>query len=500
MKKKIACFLCVLSAAGFLIGCGGEFAGISGDGAVSGGAISGGAVSGEAVSGQAVSGPAVEDGKQQEAERTGMSSHQFCTDTNLYYNSKGALMQARLDGTHKVCIAETEDKDKTIFLIHVGDGCLYYGSWTEWHQYGVVYRVPIEKGADGYDTVRVSEKDAILKEQKLYVFYADEHYLFYGGEEEDTIIKYDLQRQTKGITDLAWQSDTYISRIKEGYLAFLEGEAVYVQERDSLQWVKVPDASVECYLNADEHTTHNSKAVFFPEYLSKKDNCTDFCIKRCDRKRLTDFVTWRQLIQTVKTARNADRIDICHVRWMFWENGRLYIQLQVGWWEKEVYHMEYVILSQKEKKDGAGAGLCYEKKLTESMQSHVKTRKGMWIDLADGEETEDLRSGGYAMLDYMTVNDAQCIAMVNGRAYLSCYNYEKEEGRLACYDLDTAKFQWVGREDALFYELGYDGNIRDFEVVYNTRYQDEEEDINKYTGFSWDPSVDECGAGGFYED
>ena len=90
--------------------------------------------------------------------------------------------------------------------------------------------------------------------------------------------------------------------------------------------------------------------------------------------------------------------------------------------------------------------------------------------------------------------------MINGRVYLSCYDYEKEEGRLACYDLDTAKFQWVGREEALFYELGYDGNIRDFEVVYNTRYQDEEEDINKYTGFSWDPSVDECGAGGFYED
>ena len=496
MKKKIACFLCVLSVAGFLTGCGGEFAGISGDGAVSRGAVSG-----EAVSGQAVSGPAVEDRKLQEAERTGMGSHQFCTDTNLYYNSKGALMQARLDGTHKVCIAEPEEEDTNIFLIHVEEGCLYYGSWNEWHEKGIMYRVPIEKRSDGYDMVRISEKEAILKEQELYVFYADDHYLFYGtGEEQDTIIKYDLQKRTKGTTNLRWDSDTYISRITEGYIAFLEGEAVFSQERDSLQWAKVPGASVKFYTYAKEHTTHNSKAVFFPQYLSKKDDADDFCIKRCDRKRLTDFATWRQLTQAVKTARNADQIDTCHVRWMFWENGRLYIQLQVGWWEKEVYHMEYVILSQKEKKDGTGEGLCYEKKLTEGMQSYVKTRKGMWIDLDTDEETEELPDPEDAMLEHMTMNDAQCVAMINGRVYLSCYDYEKEEGRLACYDLDTAKFQWVGREEALFYELGYDGNIRDFEVVYNTRYQDEEEDINKYTGFSWDPSVDECGAGGFYED
>ena len=57
-KRNNLILLCLFLSAGFLTGCGGEFAGISGDGAVSRGAVSG-----EAVSGQAVSGPAVEDRK-----------------------------------------------------------------------------------------------------------------------------------------------------------------------------------------------------------------------------------------------------------------------------------------------------------------------------------------------------------------------------------------------------------------------------------------------------
>lgn len=496
MKKIIGYILSVGIVMGVLAGCGGEYAGVSEGSAVSGGAVSGGAVSGSAVSGKltdsdVASGSAVK-------KQGDMSSHRFCTDTNLYYTENGSIMQMRLDGTNKTCVEKQTDDDIFVSLNYVDGSCLYYELWTEEHKKDVVYCVPIGKGLDGYDEVKMSEKEEILTGRALYVIYADTRYLFYSTG-DDEIIKYDLQKQMGKETssDVSWTRDFSIFRIEEGYLAVSMGEEIFLQDEDSVQWKKISDAVIEGIPYFEENMTQNEKAVFYPQYLDDYEEDVRFCIQRCDGKREADFISWEQLSQTIMREKKVNELDICMVRWMFWQDGRLYIQIQVGWMKKGTYHMEYVILSQEEKKDGTGAGLRYEKKLTESMQSHANTRIGKW---ADADDEEDIEEGYGVMLEHMTSNDAQCIAMTNGRAYLSCYDYEAESGRLAYYELDSGKFQWVDREDTAFYELGYDGVVQEFEVVFNERYADDERDKNKYTNFYWDPSVDTCGAGYLWEE
>lgn len=498
-RKWFALFLTGVMAL-IATGCGGEYAGRTGGDAVSGGAVSGNAVSGDILREKPVSGSAVEnekDGMSGKKVKQDMSSHRFCTDTNLYYIENQSIMQMRLDGTHKVCVEEQTDEDTFVSLNYVDGDCLYYGLWTEGTEKAVVYCVPIGKGLDGYDEVKMSERKEILTGRELHVVYVDARYLFYGTG-DDKIIKYDLKKQTgmETSSDVSWTQDLFVFRIKEGYLAVSMGEEVFLQDEDSLQWRKVCDA-VEGIPYFEENIIQNKKAVFYPQYLDEYEEDARFCVQRCDGKRETDFITWEQLSQTIMKEKKVNELDVCLMRWMFWQDGRLYIQIQVGWMKKGTYHMEYVILSQKEKQDGTGTGLRYEKKLTERMQSHANTRIGKWVD-ADAEE--DIEEGYGVMLEHMISNDAQCIAMTNGRAYLSCYDHKAESGRLAYYELDSGKFQWVNREDTAFYELGYDGVIQELEVVFNERYADDERDENKYTDFYWEPSIDECGAGYFWEE
>lgn len=480
MKRNRLTVLCILLCVSLLAGCGGEYAGMT-----EGDAVSGAAVSGEAVSGDAV-------------QEKVAGSHRFCTDTNLYYAEEDQIMQAWLDGTHRKCVMDCpevgKDRLDKVSVLYVDEEWLYYEKEIcqeeQETRYGVVCRVPVEKDSEGYDRVRSSEKEEILTEINLYIVYADAHYLFYRTG-DDKFMKYDLKTQKRRESPLGvdWvQEDLYVSRINGYYIAIAEQESVFVQAADSSQWTEVSGASAG--VPGVQGVLQNGKSVFYQQYLTDDWEDARFCIKKCDGKKETDFVVWKQLKQTVMKAKGTNEVDMC-LRWMFWQDDRLYIQIQVGWMEEEIYHMEYVILSQSEKKDGIGAGLHYEKKLTESMQSHAKTRTGKWVDVEGEEEA--------VILEHMTSNDAQCIAMINGVAYLSCYDYEKDRGRLACYVLDTGEFQWIDRDDAVFYKLGYDGCIQEFETVFHKQYESDREG-NMYIDFYAVPSVDEMGVGCFLED
>lgn len=501
MKKNRRTVFCIIVCVAMLTACGGEYASLTEGDVVSGSAVSGSTVSGGAVSEgavndkvaepDAVSGSAVENEKE---ARRDMSSYRFCTDTNMYYVDDGQIIQARLDGTHQVVCKE---KDYTLVsLCYVAVDYLYYEFSVKSSDWSVIYRVPIRKGADGYDVVNMSEKEEILTGTTIQVVYADANYLFYQTE-EDEVIKYDLQKLTgeKTSSNISQEGWVWIIRVTDGYLAVSGGEDVFIQKKNSLQWKKI-SGGFDGIADWEEKMAQNKKAVFYPQYLHEHEEDLRICIIRCDGRGMTDFVTWEQLSQTAIKAKKMSKLDICQITKMFWQKGRLYIQLHVGWMENEIYHMEYMILSQKENEDGTGAGLRYEKKLTESMQSQAETRVGKWADVE--MEEEDLEDG--AMVEHMTYNDVQCIAMINGQVYISCYDYEEGRGRLACGKLNDSKFQWVNKEDPLFYELGYDGILQEFRVVFNERYAEEEEDENKYTGFVWDPSVDKCGAGWFWED
>ncbi|MCM1244317.1 MAG: hypothetical protein NC293_01580 [Roseburia sp.] len=450
-KKVLLCIGCSLL---MLTACGGEYAGLTEGDVISGSAVSGSAVSGGAVSEgavndkvaepDAVSGSAVENAKEAKQD---MSSHRFCTDTNLYYVSEDEqkLMQARLDGTHRKCIKELPAKkndENCVEVLYVDADWLYYDVTLFDVDEEITYRAPIKKDATGQDVVDFSKEEEIAKEILIYPLYIDSDYYFYhwisATVRQGEIVKYDLKNKR----EVAQMDEPYgsIIRLNDHYI-MLGSDAIYIQELDSASWSKLSDYIEDCD-DPEDTVVCNAEAVFYPRYLTEKQEDLRFEIIRYDGDQERKFVTWEQLDRAAKKAAGVKKLDVCMPDEMFFQGDRLYIQMQTGWMEGKTYHMEYMIFSQGEK--GDGSGLRYEKELTECMKSYVKEQPGKWTDSTEVDVAD------------MVVNDAQCIAMIEGKAYLSLFDYGKDKGRLGCYDLDTGELEWLGKKDAAFYKLGYD--------------------------------------------
>ncbi len=469
MNQRGRILLCLGIFVGLLSGCGGEYVGLA-----EGDVVSGSAVSTEAVSGDAV-------------REKPVSSHRFCTDTNLYYVSEdeSKLMQARTDGTHRKCIKEwpaKKDEEKYEEVVYADENWLYYNVIFDYEE-EITYRAPIEKDAQGYDVVNFQKEEELVKEELIFPFYADSDYYFYkymqDGKCTGKLVKYDLKKKRK-VTEIKEYGDIF--RIKDDYI--IADHRLYIQDLDSVQWKKLSDY-VQDPDDDKEMIVHNAEALFYPTYVTKKADDRRFDIKRHDGKKETDFITWEQLDHAVKEASGEEKPDVCMPDQLFWEKERLYIQMQTGWMKDGTYHMGYMIFSQGENEDGSGCGLRYEKELTECMRSYVKEQTGKWCDSTEVD------------VEHMVVNDAQCIAMVGGKAYLSLYDYEKDKGRLACYDLDTGDFEWINRQDAAFYKLGYDCAYG----PYNFSGVFDEYGDNEFVNvWKWRPLKDEDDDGSFVED
>lgn len=474
--KKAKLFGMILCAA-VLTGCGGEYAGLPEGDIVSGSAVSGEAVSGEAirervVSGdaireKAVSGPAVADGKEKSrnGEKQDMSSHRFCTDTNLYYVEDGhKLMQARVDGTHRKCIKEWQKKEVLSEVIYADKNWLYYQ--VDSGEENTLYRVPIEKDVKGQDVIGFQKAEEFIKEKKPTVsLYMDSDYYFYA--DMTNIIKYDIKRKKvvshTGLFDGLFCGEVF--RGKGHYFNVVDDGKLYIQKIDSAQWEKVSDGID--YLKNDIFPVSNDEELFYFRYTTR----TRFDIQRHDGEQEREFVTWDQLIQAVEKVTGTKKMDVCMPDELFWQEGRLYIQLQTGWMDGGTYHMEYMMFSQ----GMDGSRFRYEKSLTECMKSHVRERNGKWAE--DGEET--------VYVKHMAANKARCIAMIDGKAYLNLYDYGKDKGRLGCYDLKSEKFEWIRKTDKAFYKLGFDQELSDFETIFN-----ETTDNQFAEEWYWPPSND----------
>ncbi len=486
-KRNVSKLFCMAICVSLLTGCGGEYAGITEGDIVSGSAVSGETVSGDAIREKTVSGPAVKEDKDDGSRegKTDMSSHRFCTDTNLYYVNEdhNKIMQARVDGTHRKCIRDWTEKEAeyeyiTIEVIVVDKNWLYYvvDSFDE----KILYRVPIEKDAEGQDVIGFPKEEELVKED-MVPEYADSDYYFY-SDIDSNLIKYDLKRKKK-VSEEEELFAEYMFRVNDHYLC-VDSDEVYVQKVGSTRWKKIYDVQSDLeYYSA----VQNNRAVFIAGDVSEENN--DWCvnIKRCDEKAATDFVTWEQMVRNVTEVAGVKTLDVCHVKDYFWQEGRLYIQMQAGWMEEGLYHMEYMMISQGENEDGSGSGLRYEKELTECMNSHVKEQRGSWSVRGDDGMEETI------FVEHMAAKDANCIAMTEGKAYLSLYDHEKDKGRLGCYDLDTGKFEWIGKNSAAFYKLACDLDPEKYDRVFD------DEEVNRYAGWEWPPSKDEEYVGRFTE-
>ncbi|MCM1244313.1 MAG: hypothetical protein NC293_01560 [Roseburia sp.] len=502
-KKILLCIGCSLI---MLTGCGGEYASLTEGDVVSGSAVSGSAVSGGAVSEgavndkvaepDAVSGSAVENAKQD------MSSHRFCTDTNLYYmencEDECSIMQARLDGTHRKLIKEWkedehEESNENIEgaeLIYVDKSWLYYRLVhcfihpeynMYFYSYNITYRAPVKKDAKGYDVVDFAKAEEVVTSDyprdfelirrgyEIRPLYVDSDYYFYIDEVTKKLVKYDLKRKEKVSESAEGYKAESVSSVRNHYIMIID-DKIYSQKKDSGQWAKLTEyiegpMMSYCDINPIEG---DGEEIFYPQYLPEREDdpifmvrkegqdtweelkhgardllgAFRFVIRRYDGETQQDFVTWEELIHVARKVAGVKKLDICQPYEIFVQDDRVYIQLLTCWMKEEIYHEEYMIFSKGKKEDDSG--FRYEKELTECMKSHVKKQN---------EKNE----GFDVKYDQPIVkNSAQCMAIVDGTAYLNLYDYKKDEGRIGCYDLSTGKFQWITDEDAVFYKLYYD--------------------------------------------
>ena len=419
------------------------------------GSVSENTVSGSAVSGNAVSGGAVSDEKQEKKK------YRYATDTNVYFESR-TICQARRDGTHKKeLFDEPEAEPGDYRLASVDEGWLYVIAAEEKRgdtQKNVLYRVPLEKDGQGYDVVKVSEKEELIRDSCIYLTCWDSRYLVY--QYDTGIATYDLQErkylsrqedaeivEDAGEEDSGWD----IFRLSDCFVAVNEEGDIYVQDRASGNWRSCRDKKWIRWCDGQVVQTEN-RIFYEAEQEEDVTNLDDWLIYTCDGKTSNCFITMEQLRQSVEKAVGkgaAEWLDRYYVS-LFGCGDRLYLQIEVNWDEGERNRSAYFVFSQGENE----SELRYEKGLTECMQSKVRPQTGRWR-LWDEDDYED--EPGKVFKEKAECNDAQCVAMLNGCAYLCLYDYENDKGRMGCYELQSGAFRWVDKEEAEFGELGCEG-------------------------------------------
>lgn len=427
-------------AAGMCGGCGGEFAGISRDGTVSGSAVSGGVVSGQAVS--------PENGGTDREERQNAN---FCTDTNLYVEIEDEngedvdgityVAQMRLDGSEKKRI-EIPDLCE---LISVEETGLFYvrSPWNETEESGIdiLCRAPVEKGGDGFDVVRTDQAEELSGQEvgAIDSVCVDSQYIVYSKGED--VVKYD-RRSKQTVSEIDMNSPALNVRKCGNYFVLWDGwnDSLYYQERDEKNWKKIGEGK-EIY----------DAGVVFGQDVFFYETDDDSDIYLCDLRKAESkvFISEEQLERACTGLAGLKQLEFCGIQDMWYEAGRLYVHCEAAWTQGKEYHMAYFLFSRSPEE----TEIRYEKEITECMSSMGRNRKGRFITGPDYHWKSERTA-----VEHAVVNDAQCYRIINGKAYFSIYDYEKKKGQAGCYDLDTGKFRWLTKKDREYYEPWYEND------------------------------------------
>ena len=460
MKQRIYKLLSMVVAAGLLTACGGEYAGVSENGAVSGGAVSGSGVSPLSVSGSAVK----DTDRNERGEENG---HWFCSDSHVYYVNwflteepvlverslaDGSERRTEIIGLNRVCYVDNswvyfitdEDPDDGVDgVLDDVDDCSY------------VWRAPIEQSQ-----VNVQKKELLLTEKEEFDFsatiYCDGRYVLYSTFCDDIYKKYDLQ-QKKFIGNTGKALRDYSGEVLavSGETAFigLEEEGLVAQQLNSGEITWISDSSSLVY---EHNLAVTDKDLFFND-AGEMEIC-QYHIEDGSRKKLTMAIQVEKLLKKegfLNVSRGKDHQY--YGDQMFVYGDRLYIQIDVSWTEKEVIYRNKVILSL----DIRSGGLRYEKELTDC--------------LANPKESQTVVEKQYAakwIEDTLFLSRGTCIGIAEGKCYMNLYNPDKDRNMAACYDLDSGKFKFITKKDPEWYMWYYDRHESSW-IMYEGAYVDD---------------------------
>ena len=445
MRRTIATLLSITAIVTVLTACGGQQDMVSG----TEGAVSGGAVSGQAV----------------ETKDRVYIYPCWHTDSNWYAENEDedGITCSRLDGT----------KEKNITIKHfagfntIVDGYLYYDTdrkQDEEHSLQAIWRAPLEKDKDGYDIVVMEKAEKLAEETYTWddefgigESYVSSDYLFY-EKRNDRLIKMDLNTMEETVLEMPIENsyNKGVEIFGRGTRLFAESEwgGLYTMKQEEDTWHQVIDYTKYDVYESVDYIAGNEDFWFY-SYL--EDNSILHTIHRYDLNTGTVdvFMSSEQLNQAVTEAEgvdvNTEKVDICGVTDLFMEGERLYIQVQVNIQRKNEYQMGYLLFSQGQDE----SLLRYEKEVTECMRANRAVRKK----------------------ENVVFYDAQCLDIVNGKAFVLCDGYEAEQQKLGCYDLETGEFKKITNKDVEFVEPHVYGEM----VLTSRSFYDEELDLE------WNP-------------
>lgn len=414
------------------------------------------------ISAQAVSAQAVETDIIKEE-----CHHQNCyhTDTNLYREAPGMkydIIQMKLDGTGKKKYRVEDFRE----LLGIRGGYLYYEAYKGWKDNYLptyIYRIPIEKDASGQDVLNVEQEERLITEyESIWSIYVGETYLWYQCEGSGQVVKYDLRnkrfKSTAQIVPKEEAEDTEIEFIQCGdtmlacttYLD--ETTELYAQKMEEDTWEKTGTCSEAFY---DGLKDYSEDAIFYTigtKYTSSvrmPGNIRMFDLAEGnDRVWIHKKVLKQAVVQAAKLHDPKDEIDVCAVTALFYQEGRLYVQVQLSFWRNNVYHIRYLLFSQGREEDESS--LRYEKELTELLTTYGTVQKGEWVEswYVPGLDWREEK----VVVKNIRRNVAKCYRMINGKAFLWFPDKKKKKGRVGCYELANGGFRWLTKKEEEYYE------------------------------------------------
>ncbi len=456
MKKKIGYILCIFLAACFFVGCGGEFAGLSREGAASGGAASGGAVSGGAVSEGAVSGGAVKKIPVEKGRKKDRDSW-FFSENNFYYLREVEGRGKRLVDCVIVERNLSEDTEREInrkdlsALCYVDDDWVYYVAWEEsGHseddpEPASLYRAPIEK-----NQLNIRKEECLLTDKKgIDAFggegiYCDGRYLLYITE-EGIYKKYDLKKK-RFIGNLDKDKRNYGSQILsvvDGYVYLRMGkeEGFYWQKLDAAEITQITGEMVWGMAHA---------AIGKDVYYSEENaiSVMKYNVEDGSREKAISEKQLRELLEQNGLLTEKDRtFESYEPIGMFVSGKRLYMQFEIIWHNKMgvQYNRNVLVYLEPER----GRELHYDKVLTEYL-SYDKPQ-GDWFEGVFFERYDCSRG--------------RCVEMTDERCYMEVCHPESDKNTLACYDFQSGEFMYLTEEDLDWYLPYFTAPFRNFECL-----------------------------------
>lgn len=429
-----------------LTGCGGEYAGVSEKGAVSG----------SSVSGSAVSGSAIEEKKETE-EKSEPRKYTFCNDRNLYYRGVDEMTERSLeDGSERKIEVKNIKR-----ICYVDNAWVYYTKETEVYDPDdgstvvdetQVWRAPVEK--ENRWQMNEQREELILEDKEGFAcdtategVWCDGVYVVYVSDETNQYRQFNIAE--KKFESSSLESEDY-SEDYMGELVVCGGSAFVVYQEMGLIRKKLESDEVETVFEGDGliDVTATETDVFWSAESKDKGNSDNFgeiwmCSAAGEKRQLVTTSEIKQLLQKEKvTALKSQHFG---THGMFVRENHLYIQLFICGDEtvkgENAVGVNMVVL--RKELDPSGK-LCLEKKLTQCLENPEENQQVFSKFLGRGTSEYIYRSRGLCM--YMT--EDICLMYVE--------NTQKKKNMWACYDFTTGKFRYITKKDSEWYLMYYD--------------------------------------------